>query len=202
MIRAAIAVCFVILASSFGVRSQGLQVNEQPLRDFAKVTQSRIDSKQLDIKKPFSLAMAAVITEDGRLDKNASRFTSQSGDPKMVETAKEAVMALGETGYFGYLKQLGINSALLSMSQSNESFTAEVVGGQSYFKAYMTASALNTMIRVASAQEKVPANQRLILQNTRASAADGGVNINCTLPAADFQRMILGNKAATAGPVQ
>src|SRR4051794_28695638 len=91
----------VVLACGLAINAQNLKVNEQPLRDFAKSVQSQIDSKQLDIKKPFSLEMAAVITDDGRLDRNASRFTSQTGDPKMIQTGKDAIMALGETGYFG-----------------------------------------------------------------------------------------------------
>lgn len=202
MTSAAMTVFVVILVCSFGVKAQGLEVNQQPLREFAKVAQSRIDSKQLDIKKPFSLEMAAVITEDGRLDKNASRFTTQSGDPKMVETAKEAVMALGETGYFGYLKQLGIDHARLSISQTTDSFAANVLGEQNSFRARMTAAALNMMIPVAAGRENAPPNEKILLQNTRASVSEGGVNINCTLPAADFQRMILGNKTATAGPIQ
>jgi hypothetical protein len=66
----------------------------------------------------------------------------------------------------------------------------------------MTASAVNMMIPVAAGRENAGPNEKLLLQNTRASVSEGGVNINCTLPAADFQRMILGGKAATAGPVQ
>ena len=201
-LRVAIVVVAVVLMCVLGAEAQNLKINEQPLRDFAKTVQSQINSKQLDIKKPFSLEMAAVITDDGRLDKNASRFTSQTGDPKMVQTAKDAVMALGETGYFGYLKQLGIDRARMTVNQTSEAFSANVFGEQNSFRAHMTASAINMFIPVAAGREDAPPEEKLVLQNTRASATDGGVNINCTLPAADFQRMILGSKTATAGPVQ
>src|SRR4051794_23574404 len=86
----------VLVCASYG---QSVQVNDRPLRDFGESVRARIDQKQLDVTKPFSVEISAVIKEDGRLDRNASKFTAESGDPKMVEVAKQAILAMGESGY-------------------------------------------------------------------------------------------------------
>ncbi|MFL6373567.1 MAG: hypothetical protein ACJ73D_02760 [Pyrinomonadaceae bacterium] len=193
-----LAAMFVAAVSVCAASAQDLKINEQPLRDFSKQVKDQIDNKQVDVTKPFSLEMAAVIRDDGRLDKNASKFTSESGDPKMVQVAKDAIMAMGESGYFGYLQQAGISQATLTVSQTQQIFTGNVHSSQNRFQAALMTSGINTMLSIGRSQ-KMDANEKLIIDNTRASHDGGNIDINCTLPAADFQRMILGNTAA-AGP--
>lgn len=174
------------------------QMDSAPLRAFAKAVQARIDKKELDITRPFAVEMDAAITGDGKLDRGRSKFTSESGDPKMVEVAKQAIYAADDSGYFAYAKQAGIDHARVTFSQTNETFNANVFGEQNAIRAHMTASALSLILSMTAGNANVDPNEKLILQNTRASAGDGGVNITCTLPAADFQRMILSNQAAAA----
>jgi len=182
-----------------GANAQDIKVNDAPLRDFAKDVQAKIDKKEIDVTKPFAVEMSAVITSDGKLDKNASKFTSESGDTKMVEVAKQAVWAMGDSGYFGYLQQAGISQATLLVSQTTPTFTGTVRSSKSRFEAALMTSGISAMLSIARSQDMQP-NEKLILQNTRASHDGGNVDITCTLPAADFQRMILGNTAAASGP--
>lgn len=178
--------------------AQDVRVNDAPLRDFAKDVQAKIDKKEIDVTKPFSVEMSAVINDDGRLNRNASKFTSESGDPKMVEVAKEAIWAMGDSGYFGYLQQAGISQATLMVSQTEQTFTGSVRSSKNRFEAALITSGVNAMLSIGRSQNMDP-NQKLIIENTHASHDGGNIDITCTLPAADFQRMILGNTAA-AGP--
>jgi hypothetical protein len=193
LVAALVTVAAFVCTSS----AQG-DVNPAPLRDFARSVQTRIDKKELDITKPFSVEMDTVITADGRLDREHSRFTAESGDPKMIEVAKQAIYAAGESGYFSYARQAGIDHARVNLSQTNETFLANIFGEQNAIKARMTAAGVGMILSIASGNDRMDPNEKLIIQNTRASAGDGGVNITCTLPAADFQRMILGNSTAAA----
>jgi hypothetical protein len=197
---------FAFLASALvaavfvcGANAQNVQVNDKPLRDFGDGVRSRIEQKQLDITKPFAVEMSAVITADGKLDKNASKFTSESGDPKMVEVAKQAIWAMGDSGYFGYLQQAGISQATLAASQTAQTFTGSIRSSKGRFEAAVVTSGINLALKAGLSQDMQP-NEKLILGNTRASHNGGDIDIICTLPAADFQRMILGNTAAASGP--
>jgi len=187
---------------AFGVVAsigQGPNIDQRPLRDFAADVQAKIDRKEVDIRKPFSVEMAAVITADGRLDRNASIFTNTSGDPKMVKVAENAIEAMGDSGYFAYLQQAGISRANLLITQNNATFTGSVRASENRFKAAMITSGVNAFISMGLSQQMDP-DQRLVLQNTHATHDAGNIDIICTLPAADFQRMILNGRAATAGP--
>ena len=180
--------------------AQDVKVNDAPLREFGKNVQAKIDKKEIDVTKPFAVEMSAVITSDGKLDKNASKFTSESGDPKMLEVAKQAVWAMGDSGYFGYLQQAGISQAILSVAQNAQTFTGNVHSSKNRFEATVLTSGINAMLSIGLSQQNMQPNEKLILQNTRASHDGGNIDITCTLPAADFQRMILGNTAAASGP--
>jgi hypothetical protein len=180
--------------------AQSVQINERPLHDFGEQVRSRIEQKQLDVSKPFSVEMSAVITDDGKLDRQRSKFTSESGDPKMVDVAKQAIMAMGESGYFGYLQQAGISQATLTVSQNAQTFTGSVRSSKSRFEATILTSGVNAMLSIGLSQQNMQPNEKLILQNTRASHDGGNIDITCTLPAAEFQRMIIGNTVASAGP--
>jgi hypothetical protein len=190
-----------VLAASVLAGAQSPQINDKPLRDFGEQVRSRIEQKQLDITKPFAVEMSAVITDDGKLDKNASKFTSESGDPKMIDVAKQAIMAMGESGYFAYLQQAGISQATIDVSQNAQTFTGSVHSVKNRFEATMMTAGINGILSVARTQNNLDANEKLIVENTRASHDAGNMDITCTLPASEFQRMILG-KVAASGPSQ
>jgi len=182
-----------------GANAQDIKVNDAPLRDFAKDVQAKIDKKEIDVTKPFSVQMDAYVTNDGKLDRNRSKFTSESGDEKMVEIAKQAIFAMGDSGYFGYLQQADISHATILASQTDQTFTGSVRASQHRFKAAIVTSGINAALKIGLSQNMQP-NEKLIVDNTRASHNGGDIDITCTLPAADFQRMILGNTAAAVGP--
>jgi len=188
-----------LIATAFSANAQSPQINDKPLRDFGDQVRARIEQKQLDITKPFAVEMSAVITEDGKLDKNVSKFTSESGDPKMVDVAKQAIMAMGDSGYFAYLQQAGISQATIEVSQNAQTFTGSVHSQKNRFEATMMTAGINGILSVARTQNNLDANEKLIVENTRASHDAGNIDITCTLPAAEFQRMILGNTVGS-GP--
>jgi hypothetical protein len=192
----------LFLAAAFvsSANAQDVHVNDAPLRNFAKDVQARINKKEIDVTKPFSVEMSAVITQDGKLDRMSSKFTSESGDPKMIEVAKQAIWAMGDSGYFGYLQQAGISQAILSVAQNAQTFTGNVHSSKNRFEATILTSGINAMLSIGLSQQDMQPNEKLILQNTHASHDGGNIDITCTLPAIEFQRMILGNTAAASGP--
>lgn len=196
----AVFLVVAILIATFSASAQTPQINDKPLRDFGDQVRSRIEQKQLDITKPFAVEMSAVITDDGKLDKQRSKFTSESGDPKMVDVAKQAIMAMGDSGYFGYLQQAGISQTTIDVSQNAQTFTGSVRSSKNRFEAAILTSGINAMLSIGVSQANMQPNEKLILQNTRASHDAGNIDITCTLPAADFQRMIVGNTVAASGP--
>ncbi|MBV9242822.1 MAG: hypothetical protein JO314_12525 [Acidobacteria bacterium] len=184
------------------INAQDVKVNDAPLRDFAKDVQAKIDKKEIDVTKPFSVEMAAVINDDGKLNRTTSKFTSESGDAKMVEVAKQAILAMGDSGYFGYLLQAGISQATLSVSQTAQTFTGNVHASKNRFEAAVLTSGINAMLSIGVSRQNMQPNEKLILENTRASHDAGNIDITCTLPAADFQRMIINNPQVSYQPTR
>src|SRR5690349_9962881 len=114
--------CLLLLAT-LPAFAQG-SINKKPLQDFAANLDSKLDKDKIDLTKPFSVTLEGYLTEDGRFDPKRSKFTKVEGDPRIVEVGKDAIIALGDSGMLGYLRNLGVEKIRLDLSQNENNVSA------------------------------------------------------------------------------
>ena len=175
----------------FGQQGE-VEINRQPLKDFAKA----VKAKRLDWTKPFSVEAEVVLTKEGKFDKEKTKFIKSEGDTALTEAVKQAFEAAGESGWFGYLNQLGAENIKLSVSQNTEVFSMLLISEHETLERSRTvASALNMMVKFVlmsdeNGKKKLGDDEKKLLRNTKVTAEEKSVTINVSIPAADFQEMM------------
>lgn len=190
-------VAFPVFAQEDNGASREVQINKKPLQDFGDLIKRKIEQKDTDIDKPFLVEMEGEITADGRFDRKKSKFTGTEGDAQMVELGKTAIQAIGDVGFFVYLKNYGIDNVLFSMQQDGGNFSSVIKSEQqSVENAKTTASALNTMlslIKVADKQGSVKSDDagRALVNNLKISTQEKSVIINFSMPKLEFHELLM-----------
>ena len=96
-----------------------VEINRKPLMDFADEILKRWERDKNDFTKPFLVELEGYLTKEGRLDAKKSRFTRIEGDEEMTEIARQAIEAIGDSGWLGYLKNMGVKKINFIFSQNN-----------------------------------------------------------------------------------
>ncbi|MGC2238353.1 MAG: hypothetical protein WA584_19520 [Pyrinomonadaceae bacterium] len=188
---------FPVFAQKNDDAAQKIEINRQPLKDFARVIQDKIEKKETDFDKPFLVEMEGTITADGRFDTKTSKFTRTEGDAQMVELGKMAIQAIGEAGFFGYLKNFGIDKVLFSMQQDDGNFLAVIKSElKTPERAKTTASGLNTMLSVIKVADregikKIDEASKALINNLKVSTQEKSVIIDFSMPKADFHELLM-----------
>lgn len=124
-------------------------INKKPLQDFGDVVLDKVAAKKVDLSKPFSISMYGTITKDGKFDKTKSGYTKRDGDQEMIEVAKDAIEAIGDSGILTYLQQLGVETVNFELVQDDKQFYAVITSDQkSDSKAKSVSSGLNFAINI------------------------------------------------------
>ena len=179
-------------------------INKRPLKDFAEIAKQKILSDEVDLDKEFSVSLVGVITKDGKFDLSRdektkqpkTRITKTEGDAQMIELTKQAIEAVGDSGWFGYLRSQGIEKFNLTVSQDTENFSVVILNQQpTPEKARTYVSALNSLVNAVvlmdkNGTRKLGDNERKLLNGTKATAREKNVSIIISLPKAEFQEMI------------
>ncbi|MBK7392902.1 MAG: hypothetical protein IPI64_06305 [Chloracidobacterium sp.] len=175
-----------------GKSDADITINKRPLTDFADSIRKKIESKEIDLTAPFSVECEAYFTPKGGLDQKLSKFTVISGDPKMVELAKNAIEAIGDSGYFQYLQAFDhISKGQIKISQDSQNFTTSILSNaKSPERARIMSSALSTLIRFGVMQTKSE-DGKLILRGLAASADQTAFEIKLVMSASEFRELIL-----------
>lgn len=115
----------------------GVDINKKPLKDFAGIVKTRVDGQQVDLNKPFRVIAEAVIMDNGRLDVSQdktglpkSRVIFAEGDEQMVDIAKQAIAAVGDSGWLIYLKTQGIDKITYEVMQDDAEIRIVITSDQ------------------------------------------------------------------------
>jgi len=107
---------------------QAVVINREPLKKYGRAMAQRIESHEVDINAPFKVEAEAVLTSDGHMDtsidpktkQKRSRITSGLGDEKLVKAASEAIAAVGDSGWLGYLSSQKIEKIRFVFGQTDD----------------------------------------------------------------------------------
>ncbi len=170
-----------------------IEINKKPLTDFADVVAVKWSTKEIDLNQPFLVIMNGVLTEDGKLDREKSKFDAakQKGDQKMIDTAKLAIEAVGDSGFLTYLKSLGVDKFALTLVQDDTQITAIISSPQkSENEAKTIASGLNGYISLGKTTVENPSDERLLLDGAKVVADGKNLILNFVMPKPVAQEMI------------
>ena len=170
-----------------------VEINKKPLTDFADDVVAKWDAKEVDLDKPFTIVLNGVLTADGKLDREKSKFdvSKQAGDPEMIDVAKAAMEAVGDSGFLTYLKNLDVDQVTVTLVQDEEKITAVVSSLQKTpEKAKTVASGLSFAIMVGKSTVKNPSDERTLLDGAKVTADGKSFVLNFNLPKPVAQEMI------------
>lgn len=174
------------------------KINRQPLREFGEYIKNKVESNEVDFDKPFKVVLEGVLMSNGRLDREKSKFISSDGDAQMVEVAKNAIEAIGDSSVFVYLRNLGAEHIKLTIAQNGETFSTVIESQQKdENKARTMASGLNVMIQALRLLEKekiqkFDENSKILINNLQSAKVEGkNVILNFALPKQTFKEMLL-----------
>lgn len=126
-----------------------VEINKKPLQDFADEVVDKWAKKEIDLNQQFVVRLVGRIRDDGRLDRENSRFDTEAdqGDEKMINLAKRAIEAVGDSGWLTYLRNLGAREIVITVMQNDENIVARVESKmKSESEARTMASGMSTLI--------------------------------------------------------
>lgn len=105
-----------------------ININKKPLQDFADTIVVKWAKKEVDLNKQFRIRFKGKLTAEGKIDRDKSGFdsTADQGDEQMIRIAKDAIEAVGDSGWLGYLRNLGAKEITITFVQNEDNIVARV----------------------------------------------------------------------------
>jgi hypothetical protein len=162
--------------------AEEVKINKQVMRDFGNMVKAKMEKEQVDISKPFKVVVEGALTKDGKLDtsidkktkKPKSQFTFTEGDPQMVEVAKEALEAVGDSGWLGYLRNYGAENVKITFYQDQDKIFAVVESEtKTEEKASSLASGLRALISTTKMIGKLGEDETILLEGAKPPTSKG-----------------------------
>lgn len=172
------------------------KINRKPLEDFGDELNAKIEKKEVDLNQNFKVIMNGTLTKEGRLDKKNSKFVSSEGNEQMVNTAKSAIEAFGDSGFLIYLKNQNIDKANLTLAQNDEQIYIQLVSDmKDPNKANTAMSGLNAAIQGAVLLDannitKLDESSKLLIKNAKITTDGKNFILTVLIPKAEGQAMI------------
>jgi hypothetical protein len=170
-----------------------VEINRKPLTDFADEISTKWAANEIDLNKPFVVVLNGYLTKDGKLDRKRSKFdvSKQQGDPDMINVAKMAIEAVGDSGFLTYLRSLDVEKINLTLVQNDEQITARIVAEQKTVeRARLVQSGLNSYIMFGKGAVKNPSDEKTLLDGAKVYSEGKNFILDFALPKPVAQEMI------------
>ncbi len=172
----------------------GIFKNKKPLTDFAD--KAKEDVKNIKLDAPFAVTVTADLDygKDGKTvilknPKSVKTDSPATNDPAMAKLAQEAILAVGDSGWLGYLKILGVKKVTFILSQNDTELTAKILGEQKDENAAKTtASGLYTFIQIG--QKKADGDEKVLLERATTTYEGRSLVLNFVIEKPIAQEMI------------
>jgi hypothetical protein len=177
-------------------------INKRVLRDFADYFKTRFEKGEIDLDKSFKVVVEGILTKDGRFDitldkttgKPKTQFTYSEGDAQMVETAKIAIEAVGDSGFLGYLRNFGVEQIKFTLAQDGQSFSANLESEmKDENKARTLASGLNVLVKATESNVNLREDEKILINGMKAESSGNNFILNFALPKKTFHEILLRN---------
>lgn len=187
--------CLFVLAtlSIFGQNQNDefkQKFNIKPIQDFADNLLQKLENKEVDLDKPFSVTLEGYLLENGRFDIKRTKFTKSEGDEKVVAVAKDAIEYVSYSGIFSYLSDLGVEKVKIDFSQNDKEVTAILTSEMiNEPRARTVASSFKMLFTVAKLNVKED-EVKTLLNATKVSAQSNNFTLNFTMPKTEAHQLL------------
>jgi len=182
----------------------GAEINRKVLRDYANYVKARVDSESVDLEGEFTIVAEGVLDERGRLDtsrdprtgKPKSRIIRSKGAEDMRQVAKEAIAAVGDSGWLIYLKKQGIEKINFTVMQDGSEVRIRITSEQpTPENARTIANGLRGIIQAAllldkNNVKKLGADEKVLLNSSKTSVNRRQFVLDFVMSKAVAQEMI------------
>ena len=179
-------------------------INKKPMRDFAGVVREKYDKKEVDLTQNFKVVAEGVLTPDGKFDvtedkrtkQKRTRVTIKEGNPEMIQITEQAIAAIGDSGWLGYLRNQGVEKIIFTVVQDNDNLQVIITSDQpTPERAKTMASGLNGIIQGAlladkNGFKKLGEDEKVLLSNAKVTESGKQFVLNFVLPKPVAQEMI------------
>jgi len=182
-----------------GSDQTGIYINKRPLKDLLRNAAVQIESKKVDLDAAFKVTIKATIGlgKDGKtyiLKKPTLVPGGNLGEAGMQKLGQDAVLAVGDAGWFGYLtkfeKESGqIRSVTVQVEQDETQFQAKVIAEQLDENSARTfASGLQGVLVMAGTT--VQGDEAIFLTSTTATSNGKDLCLTFVSPKKVFRELI------------
>ncbi|MDQ6785276.1 MAG: hypothetical protein M3033_00455 [Acidobacteriota bacterium] len=165
-----------------------VEINKKPFEDLGDDLNDKLEKKQVDLSKPFSVVLDATITADGKFDTTKSRFGKTEGDQQMVDVAKKALESVGNSGILSYLKIYGIDRVNFTLVQDDKQIYAIIKSEQKTpEKAQTSVSLINAALQGLifadnNGIKKLDDNSKTLVNNSKVTSNGKSFILNFMIP--------------------
>jgi len=173
-----------------------VEINKQPFEKLGDTVNAKLEKKEIDLDKLFSVEMNGLITDDGKLDRKKSKFGKSSGDEQMVNIAKSAIEAVGDSGFLGYLKIQGIDKVNFTLLQDDKQIYIVLISEQKTPETALTmASKFNSVLSTVKLADstgikKLDDNSKTLVNNSEVKGEGKNFVLKVTIPKTDARSLI------------
>jgi len=170
-----------------------VEINKLPLTTFADDVAGKWTAKEIDLNQNFTLVLNGVITKDGKLDLEKSKFDTAKtvGDPKMIDVGKAALEAIGASGYLTYLKTAGIDQVSAVLTQDDKEIKVVITSIQKTpERAKSISSLMSGVILLGKVKVENPSDERTLLDGAKVASEGKNFVLNFSLDKVKAQEMI------------
>lgn len=176
-------------------------INREPLKVFGRDIAQKIEKNELNLAANFKVEAEGVLTPEGKLDtsidkktkQKKSRITLAQGDESMIKAATEAIAAVGDSQWLGYLSSQKIEKIKFLFGQTDDQLIVTIFADPPKGKsAEAIASGLNFYI-AAGLSLDLGEDERKLLQAAKVTAQDKQLVLLFTLPKGEAHEMIMRN---------
>lgn len=171
-----------------------VEINRKPLDDFADTVVVKWEKKEIDLNKQFRVRLKARLNEKGRFDpdKNKTRYLFSEGDEQMLSVAKSAIEAIGDSGWLGYISNLGAKDIVITLVQNEDNLVARLQSEvKSESEAKTVASGLGGLLSFAKMNNSNNEDLIKLINLAKAPRAEGkNFILDLVIPKSEAQEMI------------
>lgn len=167
-----------------------IEIERKPLLDFVDSVVTEWADKKVDLNKPFVVEMDVTLNESGKFEKRKTKFVRGEGEENLLNIAKRSLEAVGESGYFLYIKRFGLDNFRLVFAQDKTHISAKIVSEtESPEKALATVEALGKLTSRLKTETK-DITQIYLVDQLSAEAKQSQVTIKFALPVFVSQQIL------------
>ena len=169
-----------------------IEINKRPLQEFALSVLDKWEKKEIDLTKPFTVELNGSLTREGRFDATVTKYIKSEGDGDIVNVAKNAIEAVGDSHIMAFLSYLDVKDVRLIVSQDESDtlllLTSEMESNQ---RARTAASGFNALISVARIENNgMTADDKTLLKHSSVAFDETRMILKFKMPKQTFHEMV------------